>query len=49
MRESPELGSLVAPSDRKNDTRITRLSGTITFCSSSIRETSDPATAKSDA
>ena len=49
ITESVELGSLVAPIARKNDTRITRLSGTMTFCSSSMRETSEPATANSDA
>ena len=39
------FGSSSAPIEMKNETRIVRLIGTITFCSSSIRVTSDPAAA----
>ena len=38
-----ESGSSTAPIEMRNETNTTRLIGTITFCSSSIRETSAPA------
>ena len=41
------FGSCSAPIEMKKETRIVRLIGTITFCSSSIRVTSEPAAAKS--
>ena len=45
----PESGSSTAPIEMRNETNTTRLIGTITFCSSSIRETSAPAVANSAA
>ena len=47
--DSVESGSCSAPIEMKNDTKIIRLIGTIAFCSSSMRETSEPATANSPA
>jgi hypothetical protein len=44
---SRPFGSWSAPIEMKNDTRIVRLIGTITFWSSSIRVTRDPAAANS--
>ncbi len=47
--ESGESGLSSAPIEMKNEMKMIRLIGTIAFCSSSMRETSDPETANSPA
>ena len=43
--DSVESGFSSAPIEMKNETKMIRLIGTIAFCSSSMRETSEPETA----